>query len=133
MKTAMAIGLACFLLTAMGCQSPRGGGMAGGEGFTIGTPALDTRGVPGHTQSAAVSIKRGELFKRDVTLDIRASKGISVEPTKALVKASATQDVQLKITASKDAALGDYKIYLQGTPEVGEATSAEFTVKVVSP
>jgi uncharacterized membrane protein len=123
----------CFLMAAAGCESPRGGGLSRGEGFAIGTPVPDTRVVQGQTQGATVSLNRGELFKRDVTLDIRASKGISVEPTKALVKASATQDVQLKITAAKDAALGDYKIYLKGTPDVGEATSTEFTVKVVSP
>jgi uncharacterized membrane protein len=132
MKMLMAILMTCVLAAAVGCESPRGGGMSGGEGFNIGTPALDTRVVQGQTQSATVSLNRGELFKRDVTLDIRASKGISVEPTKTVVKASATQDVQLKITAAKDAALGDYKIYLKGTPDVGEATSTEFTVKVIS-
>ena len=133
MKTAMVIVMACFLMAAAGCQSPRGGGMSSGEGFMIGTPVLDTKVVQGQTQSATVSLNRGELFKRDVTLDIRASKGISVEPTKTLIKASATQNVQLKITAAQDAALGDYKIFLKGTPDVGEATSTEFTVKVISP
>jgi uncharacterized membrane protein len=133
MKTLTAILMTCVLVAAAGCESPRGGGMSSGEGFTIGTPVLDTRVVQGQTQSATVSLHRGELFKRDVSLDIRASTGISVEPTKTLVKASATQDVQLKITAAKDAALGDYKIYLKGTPDAGEATSTEFTVKVISP
>ena len=51
----------------------------------------------------------------------------------AIVKASEKPDVILRITAAKDAKLGDYKIYLKGTPETGEATSTEITVKVVSP
>ncbi len=133
MKTAMAIAMTCFVMAAVGCESPRGGGMSSGEGFKIGAPALDTMVMQGQAQSVTVSLNRGELFKRDVTLDIRASKGISVEPTKAVVKASATPDVQLRITAAKDAALGEYKIYLKGTPDTGEATSTEFTVKVISP
>lgn len=133
MKTAMVIVMACSLMAATGCQSPRGGGVSSREGFTIGKPALDTMVVQGQTQSATVSLNRGELFKRDVTLDIRASTGISVEPTKAVVKASAIPNVQLKITAAKDAALGEYKIYLKGTPDAGETTSTEFTVKVISP
>ena len=132
MKTAMPIMTACFLMTALGCQSPRGGGMSSGEGFKIDTPNADTMVAQGTTQSVTVSLNRGEQFKRDVTLEMRASKGISVEPTKVVVKASAIPNVQLKITAAKDAALGAYQIYLKGTPDIGVATSTEFTVKVTS-
>ena len=133
MKTVMVIVMAGFLMAALGCVSPRGGGVSSGEGFQIGTPALDTRLVQGQSQSVTVSLNRGALFKRDVTLEIRASSGISVQPTKAVVKASATPDVQLQITAPRATALGDYKIYLKGTPDMGEATSTEFTVRVVAP
>jgi len=80
-----------------------------------------------------ITLNRGEYFKRDVTLDIKASKGITVEPTQALVKGSEKPDVHLRITAAKDAALGEYKIFVKGTPTSGEATSTEITVKVVSP
>jgi uncharacterized membrane protein len=41
--------------------------------------------------------------------------------------------VSLRVTAAKDANLGEYKIFVKGMPETGEATSTEFTVKVVSP
>jgi len=41
--------------------------------------------------------------------------------------------VQLKITAAKDADLGEYKIFVKGTQDTGEATSTEITVKVVAP
>ncbi len=107
--------------------------MSGGEGFNIGTPTFDVKIKQGETESVNISLHRGEYFKRDVTLEIKASKGIRVEPAEALVKASEKPDVHLRITAAKDAALGEYKIYLKGTPETGEATSTEFTVKVVSP
>ena len=107
--------------------------MSGGEGFKIGIPTFDTKIKQGETESVTISVHRGEYFKRDVTLDIKASKGISVEPTQATVKANERPDVNLRITAAKDAAIGEYKIYVKGTPEAGEATSTEFTVKVVSP
>jgi uncharacterized membrane protein len=129
----MAIVMLSSLMVALGCESPRGGGMSGGEGFKIGTPALTTTIKQGETASVTISLNRGEYFKRDVTLEIKASKGISVEPTQALVRGNEKPDVSLRITAAKDANLGEYKIFVKGTPQTGEATSTEFTVKVVSP
>ena len=41
-------------------------------------------------------------------------------------------DVQLKITATSDAPLGDQKIMVKGTPDQGEAVSLEFKVTVVA-
>jgi len=80
-----------------------------------------------------VSLQRGDLFKRDVKLEIKPSKGISVDPTRALIKASGKPEVQLRITAAKDAALGEYRVYVKGKPESGEPTQVEFAVKVVAP
>ena len=135
MKTAIAIVMTLALAAVLGCQSasPRGGGMAQDEGFKIVVPSTDTEIKQGEVQTVAVSLQRGEFFKRDVKLEIKPSKGISVEPTKALIKASAKPDVQLRITAAKDAALGEYRVYVKGTPESGEPTQVEFTVKVVAP
>ena len=133
MKTAIAIVTSLSLMFVIGCESPRGGGMSGGEGFKIGTPTFTTKIKQGETQGVTLSLHRGEYFKRDVTLDIKASKGISVEPTQALVRGNETPDVHLRVTAAKDADLGEYKIFVKGTPEAGQATSTEITVKVVSP
>jgi uncharacterized membrane protein len=107
--------------------------MSGGEGFKIVTPPLGVKIKQGETESISVSVNRGEFFKRDVTLEIKASKGISVDPTQVTVRASEKPDVNLRITAAKDAALGEYKIFVKGTPASGEATSTEITVKVVTP
>jgi uncharacterized membrane protein len=87
----------------------------------------------GETTSVTISLNRGDAFKRDVTLEIRPSKGISVEPTTALVKGSDKADVQLRVTAAKDADLGTYQVFVKGTPDAGEATSTQITVNVVSP
>jgi uncharacterized membrane protein len=111
----------------------RGGGISGEEWFTLSTPLFNPTVRQGETQSVTITVHRGEYFKRDVRLNISASSGLIVEPSQALVKASDIPEVHLRITAARDAALGKYVIYLKGTPETGEATSTDFTVKVVSP
>ena len=122
------------LAVVSGCQSagPRGGGVSKDEGFKIAVPTFETAVKQGELQTVVVSIQRGETFKRDVRLEIKASKGIAVAPTSVMVKASDKPDLQLKVTASKDAALGDYRVYVTGTPDTGQPTSAEFKVKVVA-
>jgi uncharacterized membrane protein len=119
----------------MKSDSDKGGSTLKGEGFKIAVPTFDTKMKQGETQSVIISLERGESFKQDVTLEIKLFKGegLTFDPAKVLVKASDKPDVQLKITALKDAAVGDYKVYVTGTPTTGEATSTEFNVKVVAP
>jgi hypothetical protein len=133
MKTVIAIVMMLPLMVVFGCQSPRGGGMSGGEGFKISIPTFETKIKQGETKNVTISLDRGEYFKRDVRLQIKAAKGISVEPTDVLVKGSDTPDVQLQIAAPSDAAIGEYPVYVKGTPATGEPTSVEFKVKVVAP
>lgn len=133
MKISIAIVMVMSLMVVLGCESPRGGGVSNSEGFTIATPTLPTTIKQGEDQTVTITLNRGESFKRDVTLEIRASKGISVDPTKVTVKGNEKPDVQLRISAPKKADLGEYKIEIKGTPETGEATSTELIVRVVSP
>lgn len=60
-------------------------------------------------------------------------KGITFDPAKFLVKAGDKPDVQLMITVPTNAALGEYKVSVKGTPTTGEPTSTVFNVKVVTP
>ena len=135
MKTAITFVTTLALAVVSGCQSagPRGGGVSRDEGFKIAVPTFETAVKQGELQTVSVSIQRGKYFKRDVRLEIKASKGIGVDPTNITVKASDKPDVQVRVTASKEAALGDYRVYVKGTPDTGEPTSAEFKVKVVAP
>lgn len=133
MKTVMMIAMLSAMTAVVACQSPRGGGMSGGEGFRISTPTFDVNVKQGETQNVTISLQRGEHFKRDVALDIRPSKGISVHPTNILVRGSDHPDVQLQIAAARDANLGEYSVYIKGTPATGESTSTEFKVHVVAP
>jgi len=135
MKTAITIMMTLALAAISGCQSssPRGGGMTKDVGFKIAVPTLGTDVKQGEVRAVTVSLQRGESFKQDVKLQIQASKGISVEPTDVLVKASESPDVQVRIAATKDTALGAYIVSVKGTPKTGEPTSTAFTVKVVAP
>ena len=133
MKVVMTMVMILCLTAFFGCMSPRGGGMSGGNGFKIAVPNFSTEINQGDRQNVTISLHRDENFKRDVTLEIRASKGISVEPTNVVVQASDTPDIQLRIAAAKDAAIGEYRIYVKGTPQTGESTSTEFKVNVVAP
>lgn len=135
MRTAMSIVMLLALTAVWGCQSSstRGGGVSKDEGFKIAVPTFTTVLKQGETQSVPISLQRGEAFKRDVKLEVKSSKGISVEPGDLLVKAGDKPDAQVRISAAKDAAIGNYRVYVKGSPATGEPTTAEFEVKVVAP
>jgi uncharacterized membrane protein len=129
----MAVLTLALTIVSYGTDSPKGGSVAKGEGFKIDVPTFDVKIKQGETQSVSIKLQRGESFKQDVTLEIAVDKGISIEPEKILVKASDKPEVELKVTVPKDAALGEYKVSVAGTPTTGEATSVVFTVKIVAP
>jgi uncharacterized membrane protein len=135
MKNAIAIVMTLVLATVSGCQSSsqRGGSVSKGEGFKIVVPTFSTEIKQGEVQNVTISLHRGDYFKQNVMLLINTTKGISLDPTSVLVKANDKPDVQLRIGAARDAALGEYIVSVKGTPETGEPTSTVFTVKVVSP
>jgi len=133
MKTAIAIVMTLALTVAFGCMSPKGGGMSKDEGFKIQVPMFATDIKQGDRQTINVTVRRGEFFKQDVRLEIKASEGISVTPTNVMVKASDTPEVQLQIAVPKTAALSEYRVYVKGTPQTGESTAIEIKVKVVAP
>jgi len=135
MKTAITIVMTLVLATVYGCESssPRGGGMTKDVGFKIAVPTSSTEIKQGQTQNFTVSLERGDYFKQDVKLQIQAPTGISVDPTSVIIKASDKPDVQLRIEAAKEAALGGYHVSVRGIPKTGEPTSTVFDVRVVAP
>lgn len=138
MKKLMMIVVTLALVAVSGCytvqsKSPKGGSVLKGEGFKISVPTFDVKMKQGEVQNVAISVDRGESFKQDVKLEIKAADGISIAPTNLMVKAGDSPDVQLRVTVPKDAALGVYLVTVSGMPETGESTSTEFGVKVVTP
>lgn len=135
MKTAMAITIVATLalVAAVGCMSPRGGGMSEDAGFKISVPTFTTEVKQGDRQTIGVTLHRGKFFKENVRLQANASNGIAITPTDVLVKAGDTAEVPLQIAVPKDAAFGEYRIFVKGTPETGQSASIEIKVKVVAP
>lgn len=118
---------------ALQSDSPQGGGVGEGEDFKISVPYFSTKIAQGQVQTVKISLDRGESFKQDVTLKIKAGKGIKVDPTEAVVKVGDKSEMQIKITVPEDAAIGEYIVSVKGTPKTGETTSVGFKVNVVAP
>ncbi|MFW6106978.1 MAG: hypothetical protein ACOC8H_02350, partial [bacterium] len=88
MKAAIAIMMTLTPAILSGCQtSPRGGSMFKKERFSITVPTFDTTLKQGEVQTVTISLRRAADFNEDVTLQVKASKGIRVEPARATVKA----------------------------------------------
>lgn len=136
MRTAIAIATILALTALAGCRTTsRQGGIASmNEEFTMTAPSSNTVKQGGEA-TITISLNRGAHFKRDVQLDLK-TEGIGVTPTSVLVKASDRPDVHFQIAVARDAALGEYRVTVKGTPAsgepAGEPTSMDFTVKVIA-
>jgi uncharacterized membrane protein len=132
MKMALMVTALIAAAAFVGCKKSEEGGGAGNETFKVVVPAMTTDVKQGEVQIVKVSIERGSGFKDAVKLQTKAPAGISVDPDSTTVKAGDKGDVQLKVTAAKDASLGEAKIELRGTPDKGEAVEIEFKVNVIA-
>ena len=135
LKSLAAIVAVLTLLVATGChttnESSKGGYISVNEEFSLTVPA-DIALKQGSEVLLNVMVKRGAYFKRDVQLEVKAA-GITVTPSSVLVKASDKPEVQLRLAATREAALGDYRLTVTGTPAEGKAATALTIVKVVAP
>ncbi len=132
MKTLTSICLVLAGLTLSGCwtTSHQGGVVSVDEQFSITVPNSTTV-KQGADTTITISLNRGAYFKRDVQLDL-ATEGIRVTPASVSIKASDKPDAHFQIAVARDAALGEYRVSVKGTPTTGEPTSTAFTVKVVT-
>lgn len=99
--------------------------------FTIDTPNLATSLDQGEAKTIDIGVKRGKNFDQDVKLDFSAPPpGVSLDPPHPVIKAS-QKDVQVKIEAAKDAALGEHELTVDGTPaREGAKASAKFKINI---
>jgi len=118
------------VVALVGCKKSEEGGRAGNDTFRVVVPAMSTDVKQGEFQSVRVSVERGEGFKQAVKLEVKAPTGLQVDPDSTTVQPGDKGEVQLKITAAKDAPLGDQKIMVKGTPDKGESVELEFKVTV---
>ena len=127
------MGVLIVAAALMGCsKSSEKGGGAGNDTFKIVVPAMATDVKQGELQTVRVTLERGDGFKQKVKLELKAPAGIEVDPKDATVQPGDKGDVQVKITAAKDAPLGEHKIMVKGTPDKGESTETEFKITVAA-
>ncbi len=120
------------LLVTGGCgkKSQPGGEPGTRNEFTLRGPTGATSIKPGESQTVTISMDRGKDFKDAVNLKAESPKGIEADLTPAVLNASDKGDVQMKITAHRDAAAGDNMVRLLATPAAGKATTLDVKVKV---
>ena len=123
--------IAALALTGCKTKSEQGGG-AGSDTFRIVVPAMATDVKQGELQTVREAVERGDGFKQQVKLELKAPAGIEVDPKNTTVQPGDKGEVQLKISAAKDAPLGEHKIMVKGTPEKGESTETEFKITVAA-
>ena len=126
----VAVALVVGAVALVGCKKSEEGGLAGTDTFKVVVPAISTDVKQGEIQTVRVSVDRGAGFKQDVKLEFKAPTGLDVDPGSVTVKAGDKGDVQLKITAAKDAPLGELKILVKGTPDKGDPAETDFKVTV---
>ena len=115
-----------------GKDTGKSGGIFGAKDtFKISAPVTSTTLKQGETKTATLKLNRESEFHEDVKLSFETPKGLKVEPNPVEVKASEkANDVEVRVTADKDAALGDHTIKVTGTPEKGKPTSVDFKITV---
>ena len=124
-------GVLIAVLALTGCKTKsEQGGAAGNETFKIVVPAMATDVKQGELQTVRVAIERGAGFKQKVKLELKAPAGIQAEPSDTTVPPGDKGAVQVQVSVAKDAAIGEHKVMVKGTPEKGESTETEFKVTV---
>jgi hypothetical protein len=98
--------------------------------FTLSTPTLATSITQGENKNVTIGINRGTNFQEDVTLKFDGMpKGVTVDPANPKI---AKSDTEAKVTlkAANDAAVGDFKVKVIGTPTKGAEGSSDMSVTV---
>jgi hypothetical protein len=100
------------------------------ESFTLVMAQTTIR--QGETKTVSIPIKRTVNFDEDVTLSFgEMPKGISVDPTHPRINHGETE-ASLTLTASGDAALGDFALKVTGHPTRGSDAVNDFKITVLS-
>lgn len=98
--------------------------------FTLDVPALATALEQGETEQTSISIDRGDNFAQDVTItfsDLPA--GVSIMPNTPKIQKSEDK-VEITVSATPTAAVGDYTVKVTGSPATGANAVAEMKITV---
>jgi uncharacterized membrane protein len=122
------------LVALVGCNASNPGGSGSGVAkkatFKIDAPLTHTTLKQGDTKEVKLTLDRGKDFHEDVDLKFEAPTGLTVDPSSHTVKSGDDKDVTVKVTAAKDAPVGDHVIKVTGTPKSGSTATVDVTIKV---
>src|SRR5262249_21671352 len=129
-------GLMVLALVALpGCKKDTGG--TEGSKFSLTGPKagldLATTLKQGESTTITLTVKKDKNFKQNIALDAKPDgKGLDVDLGTKEVKDSddSSVSVNLKITAAKDAPVGEQKVIVTGTPEKGDKAKVDLRVNV---
>jgi hypothetical protein len=101
------------------------------DSFTLGAPLLSTSIKQGEAQTISIGITRDKNFDQDVTLKFgEMPTGVTLKPSTMVIK-NGEPSILVNVTASNDAALGNFVIKVVGHPAKGEEASNEVKLSVV--
>lgn len=107
-------------------------GIAAKDTFKLTVPRLSTTIKQGETKTASVGLKREKKFDQDVTLKFgELPTGVTLEPVTSDIK-HGESEAQFAVTATDDAALGDFTIKVTGHPTSGADATTEFKLTVAA-
>jgi uncharacterized membrane protein len=141
MRTWTSIVLAAAVVAFVGCNKSEPGGPGAthpgstnpvnkNQEFKFDKGLLNSLSLKqGEKKDYDITIDRGSDFKQAVKIKIDAPTGIMVDKKEGEIKPS-DKELKVSIAATDDAPLGDHKVTITGTPETGDATHYELTVKV---
>lgn len=101
--------------------------------FTLSTPTLATHLKQGESKQVKIGIDRGNNFDEDVTLKFEGSpdmpKGVTFDPASPTIK-HGDKDAMVTVKAADDAAIGDFKIKVDGHPTKGKNATNTLEIKI---
>ena len=104
--------------------------LAAKDTFTLSVPLLSTSLMQGETKTASIGIKRSKSFNQDVALTFGdLPTGVMIEPAAPVIN-SGDEEVQVTLTAAKDASLGNFTIKMTGHPAKGADAVNELKLTV---
>jgi hypothetical protein len=138
MKSFFLSGFAAAALIAIsGCPASKTGGGASTskeDKFSIDKVILPTTVKQGGADDVKIALNRGRDFKQTVKLTAeKVPDKVRVDFNPPVIKASDEPNSVIKITADKEAALGEHTIVVKGTPDTGDPTTIDVKIKVTAP
>ncbi len=121
-----------LVVLAVGCnRSTPGGNTAQSKTqFTMRGPTLATSIAPDDPETVKITLDRGKEFKENIQFTAQAPKHIAADLSAMKLTPSDKGELELKLVAHEEAAVGEHVIKITATPDTGTATTLDVKVKV---